>query len=984
MTTPSTFGRYEIKEQLGRGGMASVFRAYDPRFKRDVAVKVLPRELLLDDPQFRARFEREAETIAALEHPAIVPVYDFGEENGQPYLVMRLMTGGSLAERIAQGPLPAPDAAHILRRIGSALDRAHEKGIIHRDLKPGNILFDQYGEAYLADFGIVRLKEAGGTLTATGGLVGTPAYMSPEQIQGKALDGRTDIYALGIIVFEMLTGKKPYDADTPAMMLVKQITEPMPRVLEVNPDLPPGCEYVITRATAKEADGRFDKAGEMADTLASALQGQTFELPPTQAAATPVAATTQMAAPLPVVDPTVVVPTPPPPPPTPAVARRVPVWVWPVAAVFILLCSCGFLALARTRLMTILPEATAVATGTSIAAEPLDRPIAPITPQNVAQMEALQRLGRGTVNAVTLSRDGQRLALGSSVGVWIYDAHTLEPLQLLTGHNGLVSAVAWSPDGNQIASASWDATIRIWDIATGEQIRLIQANDQFIALDWSPDGSTIAATTWSSPIELYEPRSGEKVGELVGHESSITRLAWSPAGGLLASADNGETSTVRLWEVAARAQTAVLSGHTGEIANLTWARDGSRLISSGFDSTARIWGSDGTEQLVLGGHEYGVYDAAWSPNGDRILTVGGDNTQRIWDAADGAQVRALTPDVSPAIRLIWLADTNQIVEFLADGTIVQVDAASETVTNELHEHTAGVWSVAWSPNGRLLATGGHDGTVRLWQPETAEQVGMIEAHEYAVSAVSFSPDGDFLASAGEDSFLRLWDVAQQLKVGEWSNPNFGGLSSVAYAPRSPWLAVADWGGHVWLLDANDLMVRADWQAFEGTAVTQLAWSPDEQLLATSGPDTAVRVWQATEAPGSRAMPTLFTELAGHGGEVTDVSWSPDGTQIATGSHDQYLRLWQVSDGEQTSTSEEVWRQELHELVMSVAWSPAGFPIAAARYDGTVFLFDPGNGREMHQLPGHVGSVDSLAWSRDGTRLASGSADGTVIVWGIAP
>ncbi len=966
MTTPQTFGRYEIKEQLGRGGMASVFRAFDPRFKRDVAVKVLPRELLLDDPQFRARFEREAETIAALEHPAIVPVYDFGEEEGQPYLVMRLMTGGSLADRIAQGPMPAAEAARILRRMGAALDRAHEAGIVHRDLKPGNILFDQYGEAYLADFGIVRLKQAGGTLTATGGMVGTPAYMSPEQIQGKQLDGRTDIYALGIIVFEMLTGKKPYDAETPAMMLVKQITEPMPRVLEVNPDLPPGCEYVITRATAKEADGRFDKAGEMADTLASALQGQMFDLPPTQAAVTQVAT--------PVVDPTVVVPPPPATQSAPAAARRLPLWVWLVAAAaFILVCSCGLLALARSRFMPALsgdntPAATAVAETTAG-----DTAVLPIDLENITRMEALQRLGRGSLDAATLSRDGNRLALGSSIGVWIYDAHSLEPIQLLEGHTDQVTAVAWSPDGSQVASASWDNTIRVWDLAAGEQVRMIQSDDQFIALDWSPDGNLLAAATWGSPILLYDPVSTQKMSELGGNEGSITRLAWSPDGVLLAAAEDNDPTTIHLWDVAAQTETAVLNGHTDAITNITWSGDGSRLISSSFDSTARVWGADGTEQFVLSGHEYGAYDAAWSPDESQILTTGGDNTLRLWDAAAGGQVRALPSPISPAIRLIWLAATNQIITFLADGTILQVDAATDSVVQEIHDHTASVSSVAWSPDGQLLASGGDDGLVHFWQPATGEEWEYLLTHEYGVSAVAFSPDGSFLASSGGDGRLRIWDVAELREVNEWADPDYGGFSALAYAPHAPWLVAADWDGHVWILDAADLTVLADWQVFDEAPVTDVVWSPDGSMLATVGDDTAVRLWTAVAD-----SPTLFSELTGHGDVVTDVVWSPDGTRVATSSHDNRVRVWQVADGE------EIWQQDLHELGTSAAWSPTGFPLVASQYDGTLFLFDPANGRELRQLSDHARAVESMAWSPDGTQLASGSEDGTVIIWGVSP
>ena len=263
---PEKIGIYEIKSELGRGGMATVYLAYDPRFEREVALKVLPREML-HDPQFRVRFEREAKTIAKLEHSAIVPVYDVGEEDGQPYFVMRYMTGGTLSERLAIGSLSIQDAAHIIDRIASALDEAHAKGFIHRDLKPGNILFDRAGEPYISDFGIAKFTSSQTNVTGSA-IVGTPAYLSPEQAQGDAnVDGRSEIYAVGVILFEMLSGQQPYRADTPMGVVVKQITDPVPHILDVNPNLPVGLEEVIEKAMAKNRDERFSTTRELSNAL---------------------------------------------------------------------------------------------------------------------------------------------------------------------------------------------------------------------------------------------------------------------------------------------------------------------------------------------------------------------------------------------------------------------------------------------------------------------------------------------------------------------------------------------------------------------------------------------------------------------------------------------------------------------------------------------------------------------------------------------
>ena len=264
---PDKIGLYEIKSELGRGGMATVYRAYDPRFEREVAVKVLPRELLHADPQFRLRFEREAKIIAQLEHTAIVPVYDVGEADGQPYFVMRYMNGGSLSDRIKAGVMEVEEAARILGAIAPGLDEAHVKGIVHRDIKPSNILFDKRGNPYISDFGIAKLTQAQSGNVTGSAIIGTPAYMAPEQAQGDNIDGRADIYALGIILFEMVTGKQPYEADTPMAVAIKHITDPVPHILDANPKLPFGMDAIIQKAMAKDKNDRYSTAVELVNAL---------------------------------------------------------------------------------------------------------------------------------------------------------------------------------------------------------------------------------------------------------------------------------------------------------------------------------------------------------------------------------------------------------------------------------------------------------------------------------------------------------------------------------------------------------------------------------------------------------------------------------------------------------------------------------------------------------------------------------------------
>jgi len=262
-----TIGRYQIIKELGRGGMAVVYRALDPNIGREVALKLMSREFLAD-PEFHNRFVREARAIGALQSSAIVPLHDFGEDKGQPFLVMRLMTGGSLVERLHQGAMSVEEVSQFLTRIAEALDEAHAKGIIHRDLKPGNILLDHKGDAYLADFGIVKLLESN-SMTSRGA-IGTPAYMSPEHFEGK-VSARSDIYALGVITFQLLTGQLPFQARTPSEWLKAHLMDtPLP-LRQVNSQLPLALQPILERALAKNPEHRFQSAGEMARAMSAVV-----------------------------------------------------------------------------------------------------------------------------------------------------------------------------------------------------------------------------------------------------------------------------------------------------------------------------------------------------------------------------------------------------------------------------------------------------------------------------------------------------------------------------------------------------------------------------------------------------------------------------------------------------------------------------------------------------------------------------------------
>lgn len=1046
-------GQYRIIEPIGAGGMASVYKAYQPGLDRNVAIKVLPAQHALT-PGFKERFSREAKAVAQLSHPNILPIYDVGIDNDISYFVMKYVPGRTLKDVMGR-PIPLKKICDYIDQIAGALDHAHQSGILHRDIKPVNILMED-DWLLLADFGLAKIVEGTEALTATGSSMGTPAYVSPEQATGKPVDHHTDIYSLGIILYEMVTGKVPYSGETPMGVMFKHVYEPLPMPRQIKPDMPEAVERVILKALAKEPEHRFNSAGDLAQALRGAVETGHTE-----------SETVLSAKPLVADDAEHTIPH------TAGVTasaemdrseRKPPLWVWAVGAVVLLLIIIGgaffifsgsdaqqsgrrqqelIIAQAESGETPtgIVAEATVVDSNIVAAEEPAaeepaaeqpaaeeevaeeaelaaaeepgaeesaaaveaessDAPVeeSTATPQpaasptepaggrsfaDVPQLSASVLLGRGPINTMEISPDGETLAVAGSRGVWLYDAPSLTTLQLFESEGPGVAAAGWSPDGSQIAAANDDGSVHIWDVA-GQTIvqTLVGHTDAATSVAWSLDGSKVAAGSYDGRIKVWTVDDGQEITTLTGHLYEPYSLAWSPDSAQLVSVSGD--ATVRVWDIAGGGELQRLENHLDEVSSVDFSPDGSRIVTGSDDLTIRIWNtSDWQEEVILSGHTEPVLNAVWSPNGAQIASGSFDGTIRIWDAATGETLQTLEGHAHPGVAVVWLPDGNQLVSAGLDGTLRLWDITGGAETARINEHTSLLRDVAWSPDGTQLAAVGFGGHIYLWDVES-ESGQILPAPGEFMLTVTWSPDGTQLATGNTAGEVKVWDAAGGDAIHTLTG-HADQITAVAWSPDGSQIASASWDGTARLWDPGSGAKLRE-MAGHADIVNSIAWSPDGKQLASGSDDFTVVVWDAASGETVRVLETSaasdnykYDYRARGSSWIKSVDWSPDGKRLAAGSSDFVIRIWDATSGAQLRMLEgpEV-------LVLGVDWASDSTRLAATGVEGrsNIVVWNAAKDEPLYKLFDHTDTVYGLDWSPDGTRLASTGNDGVVRVWKI--
>ncbi len=607
--------QFAILGIIGRGGMGIVLRGFDTYLEREVAVKVLD-PAMAQDEMARKRFCRESRTAASVTHENVVAVHHVAHEESSdlPYLVMQLIDGESLDQRLARGRLPLKDIVGIGAQVAAGLAAAHEKGLIHRDVKPANVLLERgTNRVKLTDFGLARAADDV-RLTGTGLVTGTPLYMAPEQARGEDLDARADLFSLGVLLYELCTGQTPFEARTPLAVLKRLTDEPHQPVRELNPETPSWLAGVIDHLLAKSPADRFQSAREVAEILD--LQWSAMK---TSSDAVPI---------------------------------------------------CPLKRAQRLRLLLIIVAALAagaVVTGVATYLW-LSRGPRGLFAGTAEPPLAVLRGNAGTVWGVGFSPGDRTLAMALEEGmIKLWDVETGTVKAMLQGHRGMAWTAAFSGDGLRLATSGDDNSARLWDLATNKTAKTLPTSAAVRAALFDRDAKLVYTGDRQGHIRVWDATTGEEVRSWQ-HPGPVFGLALAPDGKTVASA--GTDRVVRLWDTETGQERLSLSGHTGPVYSLSFRRDGKVLASAGWDRTVRLWDT-GTGELMrtLEGHGKDIWAVDFAPDGNTLASGGQDGVVRVWDAGSGQLLAELAGHDGTVHSLAYSRDGSRIASGGRDGTV---------------------------------------------------------------------------------------------------------------------------------------------------------------------------------------------------------------------------------------------------------------------------------------------------------------------------